>query len=254
MSDQKTGANESFWAKMLEKRKKRQNSWDGARLVLADVPLDARAVKKILPSCIWPSDPPMATLFFADYPTVAYPLFPYKEVALLIHVRTPLGKGRHCCWIIVDDDPAMILGRELLGYPKKTGDIKFEEKDGNIKASITRRGVEVVSMKAVCGAKQTRPEPVFHYKTFHPGAMGQFMAVSPVWMFKPREVIHESYQAEVKLTLNDSQYDPIARLAAGEPRNGRIVVMDITGDSPYMFMVGLAGPFWFGRAFNMRFR
>jgi acetoacetate decarboxylase len=244
----------NFWLKIREKKKKRQNSWDNAQLVLADVPLDFREVKRILPWGMRPSSPPMGTLFFANYPVVSYPLFPYKEAALMVHVRTPLGRGRHCCWIIVDDDPAMILGREMLGFPKKTGTFAFEEKKGHISASITRRGVTVMSMKATRGAVETSPRPVFNIKTFHTGGMGQYMAFSPVWMFRPREVIHESYRADIQLTLNDSETDPISRLVAGEPRNGRIAVMDIPGDSPYMLPVGCAGPWVFGRTFNMRFR
>jgi acetoacetate decarboxylase len=257
MSSKTTAADrksENFWMKMREKRKKRQNSWDNAQLVLADVPLDYHEVKNILPWGMRPSNPPMATLFFANYPAVAYPLFPYKEVAMMVHVRTPLGRGRHCCWIIVDDDPAMILGREMLGFPKKTGVFTFDEKKGGINASITRRGIAVMSMKAVRGARETSPQPVFDIKTFHTGGMGQHMAFSPIWMFRPNEVIRESCKADIQLTLNRSEYDPVARLVAGEPRNGRIVVMDIPGGSPYMLPVGFAGPGVFGRTFNMRFR
>lgn len=257
MSGQKTASlvkTENFWENLREKRRNRRNSWDNARLVLADVPLDLKAVRKILPWGMRPSEPPMATLFFADYPTVAYPLFPYREAAMLVHVRTPLGRGRHCCWIIVDDDPAMILGREMLGFPKKTGVFAFEEKKETIRASITRRGVTVMSVRAVRGAKEASPQPVFFNKTFHTGGLGQFLAFSPIWMFRPREVIRESYQAGIELILNESEHDPIARLVSGQPRNGRIVIMDIPGDSPYMLPVGLAGPGVFGRTFNMRFR
>ena len=83
--------------------------------------------------------------------------------------------------------------------------------------------------------------------------MGQFFIISPIWLFRPREVIHESYAAEVKLTLNLSDYDPISHLMAGEPRKGRIVVMDIPG-SKYNLPVGIAGVSWFAQTFYMRFR
>jgi len=36
--------------------------------------------------------------------------------------------------------------------------------------------------------------------------------------------------------------------------NGRIVVMDIPGYSPYILPVGISGPVLFNRTFNMRFR
>jgi hypothetical protein len=58
----------------------------------------------------------------------------------------------------------------------------------------------------------------------------------------------------VQLALERFRFDPLARLAAGEPSNGRIVVLDIPGDSPYMLPVGIAGPLVFNRTFNMRFR
>lgn len=246
--------NENFWVNLRKNKKERRNMWEKARFILADVPLDYREAKKILPWGMRPSDPPMATIFICNYSAVSYPLSPYHESALLVHVRTPLGTGRHCCWISVDDDTALVLGRELLGYPKKMGVFTFEEKKTVIDASVRRRGITVMSMKAIPGEREPSPEPVFNYKTFHVGGLGQFFAVNPIWMFRPREVIHEYYRAEVKLTMRESVFDPIARLVAGKPVNGRIVAMDIPGDSPYMLPVGMAGPAWFGRSFNMRFR
>ena len=77
--------------------------------------------------------------------------------------------------------------------------------------------------------------------------------MSPLWLFRVREVIHESYAVEVKLTLNASEYDPISSLVVGEPRNSRIVVMDISG-SKYNLPVGLAGVSWFANTFQLRFR
>lgn len=253
-SDRQSRKNDNFWVNIRKNRKERRNTWDKARFVLADVPLDYRAATGILPWGMRPSDPPMATLFICDYSTVAFPLFPYHESALLVHVRTPLGAGRHCCWIAVDDDTALVLGRELLGYPKKMGVFAFDEKKSVIDASVRRRGITVMSMKAIRGERELSPKPVFNYKTFHVGGLGQLLAVNPIWMFRPREIIHEYYRADVELTLRDSGFDPIARLVAGKVVNGRIVVMDIPGDSPYMLPVGMAGPGWFGRTFNMRFR
>jgi acetoacetate decarboxylase len=243
-----------FWKNIRDKAMKHENTWDNARFVLADVPLDDQEVRRILPWGMKPSDPPVATLFIADYNTVSYPIVPYHEAAMLIHVRTPLSAGIHCCWMTVDDDTALILGREMLGYPKKLGVFEFDEKDGVIHASISRREVRVMEMTAKRGAPQNPKPPVFNIKTFNVGAMGQFFALNPIWVFRPREVIHESYKADIKLTLNDSAFDPVARLVAGEPQNGRIVVMDIPGDGAYMAPVGFAGPGWFGRTFDMRFR
>jgi acetoacetate decarboxylase len=253
MSNQRA-KEKTFWENIRGKALKHENTWDNARFVLADVPLDYNELKRILPWGMKPASPPMATFFICDYPKVSFPIVPYHEAAMLIHVRTPLGEGLHCCWMIVDDDTALILGREMLGYPKKMGVFEFDEKEGTVHASVSRRGVRVITIEAKRGLPQNTKPPVFNIKTFNVGAMGQLLVINPIWMFRPREVIHESYMADIKLSLNSSGVDPISRLIAGEPRNGRIVVMDIPGDSPYMAPVGVTGPLWFGRTFNMRFR
>lgn len=200
----------SFWESIREKSGKGENTWDNARFVLADVPLNDQEVKKILPWGMKPSNPPMATFFIVDYTKVSFPIVPYHEAAMLIHVRTPLGADLHCCWMIVDDDTALILGREVLGYPKKMGVFKVDEKEGNIYASVSRRGVRVMAIEGKRGLPQDPKPPVFDIKTFNVGAMGQLFALNPIWMFRPREVIHESYGADIKLTLSDSDLDPIS--------------------------------------------
>jgi len=245
---------DTFFENFREKKRNRRNTWDNARFVLADIPLKGREINKILPLGMWAGPKPVATLFICHYPEVSYPIFPYHEAAMLVHVRTPMGKGIHCCWMIVDDDTALILGREMLGYPKKMGVFEFDESGNEIHAAVSRRGTRVMEIEARRGNPQDPAPPVFNLKTFNTGAMGQFFAMNPIWMFRPREVIRESYNADIRLALNDSVFDPLARLAAGEPSNGRIVVMDIPGDSPYMLPVGISGPVLFNRTFNMRFR
>jgi hypothetical protein len=79
--------------------------------------------------------------------------------------------------------------------------------------------------------------------------------MNPILLFYPREVIHESSKAQIKLILNDSVFDPIARLVAGDPVSARIVRMDILLPPKYIFPVGFTGGWrWFLNTFNMRFR
>lgn len=223
-------------------------------LVVLEVPLNRHEVKKILPLGFWPANPPMATLFFADYPIFPYGL-PYREAVMMVHVRTPLGKGLHCIWILVDDDVALIGGREFLGYPKKLGEITFVEKSSTISVNVTRRGVNLLSAEARRKAPEDTPSPVFGYKTFNLRGPTQIFTINPVLCFKPKEVIHESFKAETKLEFNDSIFDPIAGLVAGAPRNARIVYMDILLPAEYIFPLGYTGGWrWFLNTFNMRYR
>ena len=226
--------------------------WENARFILADVPLKASQARKILPWGMKLTGPPTATLFIADYRKTGFTI-PYKEAGALIHVKTAFGTGVHCCWMPVDDDTALIYGRELLGYPKKLAKIEFEETPESIKASVTRRGVTVLSMRGKRGEPQSSPDPVFDVKTFNVGGLGQLFAVSPVWLLRPIEVIHESYDAEVTVELNDSEIDPLAEFIEPGVISGRMAVTDIPG-SYYMFPVGIAGVRWLSNTFSMRVR
>jgi len=226
--------------------------WENARFVLADFPLDRKETRKILPGFMRVDPELKATLFVVDYTKTSFTA-PYHEAAVLIHVRTPLGRGLHCPWMVVDDDTALIYGREILGYPKKMADIAFEEQNGTVKARVARRGTEVLQFESTSRARQSAPAPVFNYKTFNAGGPLQFFSLlQPVWLFRPREEIRESYDTEARVVIRASEYDPISRLFAGEPFNTRMVVMDIPGGT-YFLPAGLAGFIWYVHTYAMRY-
>lgn len=227
------------------------NLWDNARFLLAEVPMREAEARRILPFGLRPSDPPRATLFIVDYTRTSFSV-PYHEAALLVHVRHPLGVGLHCSWMIVDDDTALIYGRELLGYPKKMGTFAFREEGDTVTASVSRRGVRVLSMEGTRGEKHASPAPVFDVKTFNVGGPGGWFLFNPLWMFRAREVIRESCELDVKVSIESSEWDPISGLVSGEVLSARFVVMDIVG-SRYNVCVGLSGPQFVATNFNLRF-
>jgi acetoacetate decarboxylase len=231
---------------------KKQNLWDGARFILADVPLHPDKVKTALPWFLKPANPPMATLFVVNYPKTSFTV-PYHEAAMLIHVKHLLGNGLHCHTMTVDDDTALIYGRELLGYPKKFAQFEFIEDGDRVRGSYTRRGVKVLEMEGTKGARQPDPKPVFDVKTFNVGGPGSWFILNPIWLLRPREIIHESYAMDVKINLEPSQWDPIKDLIIGEPVNGRFVILDIV-NSRYNLIAGFSGPSFLMTNFNIRFR
>ena len=230
----------------------KENLWDNARFIFADVPVDAVRASRILPWALKLTDPARATLFIADYPKTSFTV-PYHEAALLLHVRHPLGQGLHCPWMIVDDDTALIYGRELLGYPKKMGEFEFEEDKSSVRASLTRRGTRILSIEGAKGERQAHPAPAFDIKTFNVGGPGSFFGINPIWMFRPREVMHESLEMEVELRVESSEFDPIADIIAGDPVSGRFVVLDIVGGR-YNIPVGVSGVQHLVNNLDMRFR
>jgi len=155
----------------FDKYESQTELWVNSRMVTVDVCLVSERVEKLLPFGIKLTEMQTGTLFIVDY---IQPNFtaPYREAALLVHVKTLFGEGLHCCWMTVDDDTAMVYGRELLGFPKKMADIKFQEDQPTIRASVSRRGTDVLTMNAVRKTVQENPDAVFDKKFFNVGAPG----------------------------------------------------------------------------------
>lgn len=247
----KIGSVWSFVKMFLRLFSRNTKQCENARFVILDVPLHPTAVRKILPLGMWAGARPRGTLFVVDYTAPTF-TFPYREAGLMVHVRTPLGRGWHCCWMVMDDNTAMIYGRETLAYPKKRADIVFEERGNRVHASVTRQGIQVLTIDAEYGAPEA-PRPVFDVKTFNVGGIGQMLGVNPIWMFRLTETLRESYTATATLSLQESRNDPLHGLVAGDPSSVRFVTSDVTGGR-YLFPVGVAGLKWFSETYFMRYR
>jgi len=237
----------------FDKYEQQQELWTDSHMITTDVSLVRDRVKKILPVGMWLTGKPTGTFFIVDYKRPNFSA-PYREAALLVHVRTLFGRGLHCVWMTVDDDTAMVYGRELLGYPKKMADFDFQEDDTSIFASVTRREKTVLTMQGKKKAIHSNPAPVFDKKMFNVGGLGNMLLLQTIWMSRSRERITESYDAEVELKLVPSKSDPLSNLVVpNSTTQGRILVFDII-KGKYLLPVGLAGPLWYARTQMLRVR
>ena len=224
---------------------------ENARFVVAEVPLHADAARRILPLGLHLASPPMGLFFVVDYRKPSFTR-PYYEAGLLIGVRTWMGKGYHCCWMVVNDDTPMIFGRETLAYPKKMAQIQFDEQGDVVTARVERNGMELIALRARRSGPFNEPSPIFSAKTFNTGGIGQSLGLCPIWAFRLTEHVREAYTLDLELTLGDAPSDPLGSLIAGAPVRPRMVVEDIAG-ARYLLPCGIAGPRWFARTFQTRF-
>ncbi|MBU1670456.1 MAG: acetoacetate decarboxylase family protein [Actinobacteria bacterium] len=224
-----------------------------ARIVLADIPVDGREAQRLLPLGLRMQDPPMARVFVVNYGNAVY-TESYNEASVILRVRSLLGSGGHVCWMVVDDDTALILGRDLLACPKKLADIRYEESDGGVSAGVTRRGTKVLSIEAEIMEAEPSPAPVYGEKAFNVGGPCQALLFNPVWCFRLGEVIHSSHSARGTITFEESAYDPLAAVVGRREVDGplRVAHVDINRLC-YMFPVGIAGPAWAMRTYDLRF-
>jgi len=92
--------------------------WADSKFLAFDAEIDPETARAWLPPGRRASDPPRALVFAVDYVKTGLGL-DYREVGVLLHARLRGKPVLHVAWMVVDDDTALILGRELLGFPKK---------------------------------------------------------------------------------------------------------------------------------------
>lgn len=178
-----------------------------------------------------------ATLFTAHFAQNSFGSV-YSEAGLLLPVEHGCRSAVHCPWMVVDDDVALILGRELLGYPKKLAAIEWSDDDVDVEARVTRKGQPLLTMSARLGMRRDDSPPII-------GRPHRNVRGGPVFphlvAFTPEEVSRERRDAAVSVAVTPSDRDPLAALELHDPRDGRLHRVDLrAGRLP--LPVGLASP------------
>lgn len=147
-----------------EEQKKIKNSpfladFKNAEMLFATFETEADIVKNILPSPLAPSTENMASAFVARYPETNFGCV-YNEGALFINCEYKGERGTYCLSMPVDDDMALIGGRETYGYPKKIADsITLESHGDNVIGSVVRKKKEILRIE--CQLSGNAPEDFF---------------------------------------------------------------------------------------------
>ncbi len=207
----------------------RPDIWTGARMVFADVPVDPAAVRDWLPAPLRLAAPARATVFIADYPATTFGSV-YREAAVLLHVRLFGVAMAFCPWMVVDDDRALILGRELLGYPKKLAEIHFAEEGGRFEGAVVRHGVEVMRIEGAIGGREPAPPPGIGQRAVNLRSLMSFLP-GHLLVFRPRETVRDCCRLDARVALRSAPDDPIG-IAAGDATAATIRTCDV-GAAPF---------------------
>ena len=103
-------------------------------------------IEKILPPPLEPIEIPLVSSFIAYYPKTNQGQ-PYYESALFIRSKYKEELGNYFLAMHVDDDRAMIGGREICGFPKKMANISLKKDGTKIFAFSERLGTRYVELK-----------------------------------------------------------------------------------------------------------
>jgi acetoacetate decarboxylase len=200
-------------------------TYRGAQYLSATLEVDPDAIRPFLPTSLRLADPPRADLFCAFFPDCSFGA-QYREAGLFVHVRTGSGVGIHCPWMIVDDDVALILGRELLGYPKKLGEVTWSPTDDTITAEASRKGHELIRMHARLGERIADPPPFLGRP--HRNVVGLLGLAWPrLIAFRPRETPVQVREVDVDLQISGSEADPLHEMGLGPVQQARLHTVNI---------------------------
>ena len=197
--------------------------WINARVLTVDVGVDRGVAGALAPAPLRLPDPAMATLFVADYPETRFGSA-YMEAAVILHCEDDAGFAGHCPWMVVDDATALILGREMLGFPKKMADIALEEDGDRVVGVVSRRG-EVMRIEAELGETLADPEPLFGRRGVN--LFGSIVGGMRLIDLAPaEETIKAARRAEAKVLLSSTERDPLGDLAPTVAGPGRYLTLD----------------------------
>jgi len=133
----------------LEKLKRTHfmSEFVNAEMLHATYVTDENAAREIIPKPLLPTETPLATVFVARYPETNFGCV-YNEGALFLHCEYKKERGMYCLSMPVDDDMAMVGGREQFGYPKKMADkITLEKTENRVVGSVIRKKEEILRIE-----------------------------------------------------------------------------------------------------------
>jgi acetoacetate decarboxylase len=207
----------------------------GAEMLAAAYRTDPVAVARTLPRPLKPAEP-IALVFVARYPETNFGSV-YNEGALFVLASFRGRRGWYCLSMPVDDDNALIGGREFYGFPKKLGEITLERKGGVVSGRVVRRGAEILRIEStptsaaepkdlehfgIAGVDAGRPccnLTSFNFKYF-PTADGKGFDYAPrliaqTTVFRPRPGV---LKGPARVTVSSTAYDPLGDVpVVGEP-------------------------------------
>lgn len=205
----------------------RQTLYRDAHYFTATVEVDPDAMKQWLPPGVRLAEPARADLFTAYFPDCNYGSV-YHEAGLFVHIKAGRKTGIHCPWMILDDDVALIIGRELLGYPKKLGEIDWQLDGDTIHAGATRRGSKLIAMGGTLGRRLDDAPPILgrpHRNVV--GLMG--FALPRLVAFTPGEHPIEVREVDdFELTIGGSERDPLDQMGLGRVVQARLHRADLS--------------------------
>ncbi|MGA6136382.1 acetoacetate decarboxylase family protein [Acinetobacter dispersus] len=201
--------------------------YHNAQYLTAVVEVNEKLMARWLPAGMKLTKPARADLFCAYFPENVY-TGAYHEAGLFVHIQVGNKTGIFCPWMILDDDRAMIIGRELLGYPKKIGEISWDNDGLRIISQASRRGTVLIEMDAKLGEVIQDAPPILGLPHRNiTGGLG--LGLPREVRFTPKEHVVEVRRVDMKLRFTGTVNDPLHEMGLGKVVDARLHRVDLSG-------------------------
>jgi acetoacetate decarboxylase len=224
-----------------------------AYYLVADLELDLARASRFVP---WPlklakraDGTGRAQVFTAYFPTTTFGSV-YHEAGVFFEVAHRGGTAIYSPWMLVDDDVALIVGRELLGYPKKLGEIAWKHEGDRIEGVVHRRGHPLLAMHGTLGERISHPPPILGRPHRNIRATTG-LAIPKIIAFTPTERVVEVRRAQLAVTIGGSERDPLHEMGFGRVLETRLHRVDLAGGT-LPVPIGAVSPLSFARQILLR--
>lgn len=201
--------------------------WPKAEMVTFNAEVDPATAKLWLPPPLEAPARATAMVFLARYPMTKLG-FGYNEAAVFLH-GTHAGKPyMHCTWMVVDDDTALILGRDMLGFPKKMAVIDANVHGASPGGRVERKGMPVLE---VFGSNVTSIDPALAEQAGAPIPVVNVLGGvrGGATLVERTEAIgrHWAKAVDLEISFGQSDLDPLYRLGMASKQKGVVTVVDL---------------------------
>lgn len=185
------------------------------KMIVAMFTTEEEAIRQVIPPPLEPGPILMASAYVAEFKESSF-CPPYNEAAVFIPVQYKEEVGSYCLSMPVDNDIAMIGGREIYGYPKKIAESISVEKTGKTAKGICiRRGVPIVEIKAELGdimEERSPSGPHFLVKSIA-DERGIGVGMKPLLMRQQNRVELDTLEiGDGTVKFGKSKYDPLHQI------------------------------------------
>lgn len=193
---------------------------------------DPAVLARVLPPGLEPADEPLARAEVVDVAR-SNCVGGFAGGGLYVRARHGEVTGEYCLWMPMSTATAVTWGRELLGEPKKLGEVALERDDDRVTGHVRRHDETVLAVEATLTDERPTdadvdPTTVFHYK-YQPDVAGDGFQDDPTLV---RVLVESDLQhletGSGSVELASTAHDPLGDLPVEDVRGVAYTESDVT--------------------------